>query len=415
MREPIKQENLRGISLASFRTGVRNVLNFRASFMAGSRFSSVSLVPEVVSQMLELGTTKHSKEEIVNILESNAISLDMSADETRLNIKASLPSEKAQLFVTLLSEILRTPKFAENELTFLSKRLEAGLLEVKQDTRTQAWKHLLRSIYPGEHPFYQETEEKDIMSLKSLKRENLMEFHAKHYGLGNVNIALAGDVDHEMWSGLINKFFGDWQLLSNMPVSAKTKSDLKTRKNIFISGKASADLFMGQILDLDVLSRDYFAIRPATYVLGGDFVSRLMQEVREKRGLTYGTNASHFGIKDGDTGLFYLWGTFAPHLLERGIAEMRKVFEIWTKKGITNKELSRAKQAMSGNWKVSLADSRGVADVLIAVLEIGRDLSFIDEYPKIIESLTLKEVNQAIKKYIDPKKFVTVAAGSIEK
>jgi len=410
-----REEIIKGLELATMRTGVTGVVTVRASFFAGERFASEnSQLALVCAQMLMLGTRKHNKEELNALLESAAISLNINSGTSRINILATLPTEQINKFISIFAEILREPTFSNLELGLLVARTRAEIIESTKDTDRQAARAMRRAIFPEGHPNFSPSEKEMLRDLDVLTVQNLKEFHQSYYGRGNFKIAVAGDVEHEEWKRMLNKAFASWSKV--MPIIKLDTRSLKSERGInyvYIADKTSVDAYLGMAITLDVRGREYCALMLATHILGGDFVSRLMSEVREKRGLTYGTNATMRDISEGDSGLFFIWGTFAPNLFSQGFKITKEILNKFAKRGITKNELTRAKRAIPGNFKVSLANSAGVAGTLLYILETARPTNYIDEYPKIIESLTLTEVNSAIKKYIDPTKSITTVAGTI--
>ena len=149
------------------------------------------------------------------------------------------------------------------------------------------------------------------------------------------------------------------------------------------------------------------------YILGGNFSARLMQTVRDKQGLTYGIGSSISGVSFGADGYWNIWGTFSPDILKKGIEATKEQVDLWFNKGVTEDELSAKKTTISGSYKVSMDSTAGLAAKILSNAEHGRELSYLDEYPKIIESISLSEVNRAIKKYDNPNKLYLVAAGTL--
>ena len=101
-------------------------------------------------------------------------------------------------------------------------------------------------------------------------------------------------------------------------------------------------------------------------------------------------------------------------MLKKGKQAVADQVNSWVK-GITDEELNAKKETITGSYKVGLATTGGLAGQIIRNAEKGYDDSTLDEYPSIIQKLTLKQINEAIKKYINPEKLVIVAAGSIDK
>jgi zinc protease len=105
--------------------------------------------------------------------------------------------------------------------------------------------------------------------------------------------------------------------------------------------------------------------------------------------------------------------TFAPELLDKGIAATRRELLKWWKDGVTAQELEDRKKGIVGEFQLSLASSDGVSTAILTAVQRGYDLSYLDEYPRRIQALTVEDVNRAIRKYIDPDKLVLVKAGTV--
>ncbi len=415
MRELAKQSTpIPGVELVVLPTGVRGVVAVRISLPAGKRFAVNRQVPELVAASLELGVEGMSKELIARNLESNAITWSISCGTTWVDISVAMPRGKMDEFAELLSLLLNKPSFPEEELVLLKERSIAGVLASKQETGPAAWKMLTRNLFGPEHPLYEDTEDQEIEKIKAVTREDLVDFHSSFYGTGKVKFVVTGDAHKESWERFVKSVFGPMPArVADMHKAAELQGVPDPVRYVTLQDKSSVDLFLAHPITLDVNSKEFFALKLGLHILGGDFVSRLMQEVREKRGLTYGTNSSVVGVSDGDTGLFFVWGTFAQALLAKGTTITREVLKTWVKKGISKSEFERAKEAMPGNYLVSLSNSGGVASAIMHILQTGKELSFLDTYPNLIQSLGLKDVNAAIKKYVRPDRLVLSAAGSI--
>jgi zinc protease len=146
---------------------------------------------------------------------------------------------------------------------------------------------------------------------------------------------------------------------------------------------------------------------------GGSFMARLMSIVRDDEGLTYGIYSwlSNDIFTDGQ---WNIEGTFAPELLSKGNQSTIRELKRWVKEGITEGELKNTKARLIGEYKVQLATTNGLVTQLLGFVQRGLDVSFIDKYPDVIDALTLEQVNNAVKKYIDPDKVTIVVAGSVD-
>ena len=147
-------------------------------------------------------------------------------------------------------------------------------------------------------------------------------------------------------------------------------------------------------------------------MLGRGFTARLMANVRDKEGLTYGISSSlaKDAFADGE---WQIEANFAPELLDKGIAATKRELDYWYAKGVTAEELERMKTALIGTFKVSLATTDGLSNALLDTIHRGYEVKWLDEYPQRINALTLEQVNGAIKKHLQPEKMTIIKAGDI--
>jgi zinc protease len=180
-----------------------------------------------------------------------------------------------------------------------------------------------------------------------------------------------------------------------------------------MAGKASVSVVIGQPSGLKFSDPERMALELGTQVFGGGFFSsRLLAIIRNQEGLTYSIRA-RLGNDTYTVGDWRIVGTFDAKLLDQGLASTLRELRRFTAQGVTAEELRDFKTAVSGTYKLSLATSEGLASRLLATVQRGLPLGFIDEYPEKIAALTLVQVNGAIRKYLDPDKMVLVEAGTL--
>ena len=151
----------------------------------------------------------------------------------------------------------------------------------------------------------------------------------------------------------------------------------------------------------------------ATAILGSGFTGRLMANVRDIEGLTYGIDASMSNdtFNDGD---WRIGATFAPDLLDKGIASAQRQLKLWYDVGVTPAEVTARKSNVIGAFKVGLANTGGMAGVLLNAVNRGYDQTWLDEFPVKVNALSSEQVNGAIKKYLKPESMVMVKAGTFK-
>tara|TARA_B000000475_G_scaffold206315_1_gene168427 strand:+ start:2965 stop:4224 length:1260 start_codon:yes stop_codon:yes gene_type:complete len=411
----ITDEPVQGLSTFVIPTQVKDVITISGSMLGGTLFSNNNKISSLTSSMLDKGTRNKSKHEINNQLESIGAEISFVSSNRHINFTAHCLKSNLDTVVQLIAEQLREAVFPENELDILKKRIIANLEISKDDTKKQALINFIREIYPEGHYNYRNTIDQAIKNINVIKTDDLISFHEKIFGLGSLKIAAAGDISNDLFSGLIKTYFDGWreQTVKQLEQSVPSIERMQSSLNKNINDKTSADIFMGQTVELSESSKDYLSLMMGIYILGGNFSARLMQTVRDEQGLTYGIGSTLAGCSYGINGHWHTWGTFAPDLVDKGIASTLKQIKKWHDNGVSKEELDAKKTTINGLFKVSLDTTGGIIDKILTNSEKGREITYLDNYTKLINELDKNKVNEVINKYIDPGKFTTSISGSI--
>jgi zinc protease len=268
-------------------------------------------------------------------------------------------------------------------------------------------------VYPLGHPNRQPSTDELLAAVKSAKLEDVKAFHAKYYGPAHFTLVLVGDVDAPVIQRETTAAFAGWTGGSDViHPSPATNTDAPMEQSVYMPEKTSVSVIFGQASGLRYSDPDYQALKTATAILGSGFTGRLMGNVRDKEGLTYDIRSrlANDAESDGD---WRISATFAPALLEKGIASTKRQLNLWYADGVTDKELADRKTNLVGSFKVGLATTDGMAGSLLTAVQRGLDVTWLDEYPRKIEALTKTEVNGAIKKHLKPESMYLIEAGTI--
>ncbi|RMF09586.1 MAG: insulinase family protein [Candidatus Neomarinimicrobiota bacterium] len=413
-----ESEPLAGLRLFTMNSGVQDVVTIKGSLLGGDQYSPEDnpMVADLTASMLDQGTKSKSKYDISEQLESVGAEINFSSGTYRVRFSARCLKEDVPLVLSLLAEQLREPAFNADDLESVKKRTIGSLRRAKESTRNQASTAFSQIIYPEGHPNYKLSTDDAIAAVERITTDDLRAFHDRVYGLGSVLISAVGDVDDASFSQEVQRAFAGWKTSSVTfePDPHRARPNQPRKSFLTIRDKTSVDLYIGQAVGLSRDDPDYYPLMFGVYVLGGNFSARLMSTVRDQQGLTYGTYSALTGVDNKADGYWFAWGTFAPSLLDKGIQAIQEQLKLWKDQGITPEELEAKKNTITGSYKVGLATTNGLASQILTNAERGHDLSFLDEYPNIINRLTLEEVNHAIQTYVDLDNLILVAAGSID-
>ena len=404
-----------GIDVIAYPTGVQNVVTFKASLPAGDAFANEGnvAVPTLTGMLLDQGTMKQDKFAIAEKLESVGATIEFSVDTQMAEISAKCLKKDVPLVISLIAEQLRTPALSAEEFEKAKKQFAGGLQRQLEDTGFRAADAFTRAVYPVGHPNHNPAPEELLAAIESAKLEDVVAFHKKYYGPDHLTLVVVGDLDLPQIQAEIGKSFAGWTGGVAVPRAAKAMpTDAAKEQTVFMPDKTSVSVVLGQPSGLRYSDPDYQALRVGTAILGSGFTGRLMANVRDKEGLTYGisSNLSHDAFADGD---WKIQATFAPALLDKGIASAKRQLTSWFETGVTSAEVESRKTNLVGTYKVSLATTDGMAGALLAAVHRGYEVSWLDEYPEKINALTTEQINAAIKKHLKPDEMVLIKAGTV--
>lgn len=413
--ENAARQPVNGIDAVALKTGVKDVVTLRGSLPAGDSRSpdTNSALADLAAGMLDKGTTRNDKFAIARRLGDVGATISFSTDSAALNINAKCLRQDLPLVLELIAEQLRSPAFSPEEFAKLQKQIAGQTQRAMEDPDFRSGTAFNNAVYPLGHPNRQAPTLQFIADVAKATLDEVKAFYAQHYGPAALKLVIVGDVDPAAARAEIGKVFAGWTGGSPAPKAAKAgRVDAAPDQTVFMADKASVSVLWGQATQLRYADPDTLPLRVATAALGSGFTGRLMANVRDKEGLTYGIYSAVTGdvYADGD---FRIGAQFAPELLEKGLASAKRQLTAWHQQGITAAELARVKGDLVGTYKLGLSTTGGMAGAIINTMNRELPLSFIDEYGSKVNALTLAQVNGAIKQHLDPAKMILIKAGTV--
>ena len=408
---------LPGVRLFAYTIDTPGVVTILGSFLGGDTYAPdhKGLLPDMVASLLDTGTAKLSKAQLRDKLESLGASLAITARGDRMAFSIQCMPEDMQAVLAIVSEELRGAIFPESELKILKHHIASALHEEKSETSAIAMTHFLQSIYPKGHSNYQESIAERLASLPKISRKDLLAFHKEHFGRNDFLLCAVGDVNPSSFESLVKKYVKPLpETTSAIPVRPAVPQSKAHREFTLIKDKATADVVLGHELPITRKDLRYYPLLIVMELLGASgFTSHLFQTVRERDGLTYFIRAGLAGFGDSDQGHWFIRSTFAPHLFQRGLSTILSELDVFLKTPIADEVIEKKKEELIGAFAVSLGTTAGLAKTILWTQEEGLPLSFIDEYPTILRSITPASVREALS-LIHPKRLTICAAGSID-
>jgi zinc protease len=407
-----------GIDLVTYPTHVRDVVVVLGALPAGDAMAGTgnAAVPTLTGMMLDRGTTKLDKFAIAERLEDVGASITFGVGTQSLEIRAKCLRKDLPMVLSILAAELRTPALPAAELAKAKQQFIGSLRESLQNTTARAQEAFSRAVFPPDHPNRPHAVEEMLSAAESATLDEVRAFHAKYVGPKHLTLIFAGDVDDAAVRREVAKDFSGWRggedYLRPAPTSTAARAGEPREVEVPLKDKPSTTIVLGQADGLRYRDADTLPLRVGTAILGQGFTGRLMGTVRDREGLTYGIGAAVSADSIAD-GAWSISASFAPALLDQGIASTRRVLEAWWKEGVTDTELAARKQGLVGGYFVGLSTTGGLASTILTTIQRGYDLSWLDRYPEAVRAVSRDEVNRAIRTHLDPSTMVLVEAGSV--
>ncbi|CAI8956038.1 M16 family metallopeptidase [Pseudomonas chlororaphis] len=306
----------------------------------------------------------------------------------------------------LFADVVGKPTFPADSLARIKNQMLAGFEYQKQNPGKLASLELMNRLY-GSHP-YAHSSDGTAQSVPPISLAQLRAFHAKAYAAGNVVIALVGDLsrsDAEAIAAQISSALPKGPALAKIPQPSEPQASIGHIE--YPSSQTS--LLLAQ-LGIDRDDPDYAALSLGNQILGGGgFGTRLMSEVREKRGLTYGVYSGFSPMQA--RGPFMINLQTRAEMSEGTLKLVQDVLADYLKTGPTQKELDDAKRELAGSFPLSTASNADIVGQLGAIGFYNLPLSYLEDFMQQSQSLTVEQVRDVLNKHLSADKMVVVTAG----
>lgn len=360
---------------------------------ADSEDAKLAGLADMTASLLTKGTTTRTATQIAEGMEFLGGSIEAGAGWNSSTVAVNVMSDKLDQAMAILADVVLNPTFKQEELDLLkSQNLDGLKANLKQPGFLANY---VASKYSfGEHPANGTPD-----SLDAIKQQNIVDFKNKYYTPDNSVLIFTGDITAKDAQMLANKYFGKW------------KNDKKRVNETFIPPKvASSDSIVNRFLVIDLPnsgqasvsytkyikegrgSTIYFPASVMNSVLGGGYSARLNQEIRIKRGLSYGAG-SGFAWRGWKTNFSTRTQTKNPsaaQVAELVVEELKKL----TETDVAGDELAPRKAVLTGNFGRNLEANDGLAAQLSEFYSFGLSPSLLNSYMGSVEGVTDAQVKQ---------------------
>jgi len=385
------------------------VIAFNISLPAGSAYDPAGKagLAAFAGGMMDEGAGGLDSKAFHEALANRAISFSARAERDYLVISISTLKENAPEAMHLLQMALTHPRFDNDALTRVRTQIIQSLQQDQVEPQRVASRGFAREFFGGHAYAHPTTGE--ISSISSITPQDLRNFARSHWVKNGLKVAVAGDISPSALTKLLAETF--------LPVSGAAAPSLPNVGRLGSPGVHVIPLPVPQptaVFGLPGIMRqdpDFIPGYVANYILGGGgFSSRLMEEIRVKRGLTYGVSTSLTAYNKAAV----MQGSVATraNAVRQTVQVVKETLAKFAAEGPTQQELDDAKTYLTGSFPLAFASNGGTAAQLGTFQRQNLDIGYVARRNSLIQAVTLADVKRVSKRLFDPAKLTVVIGGS---
>lgn len=387
------------------------IVDLSVNFAAGSARDSAekSGLAGITRYLMALGAAGMSDEVIANKMADIGAVLggDFDVDRAAFKLRTlSSPREQSQA-LEIFTKVLQKPDFPEAVLSREKARIISGLQESATQPESMSSKAFMTAMY-GKHP-YALDDSGEVETVSNIKRDDLLDFYNKHYGAKGAVIAVIGDLTRDQANTIAENISNGMPKTADIGPIAKVEYPTAPVE-LRIAHPASQSHILLGYPGIKRGDPDLFPLYVGNYILGGGgFVSRLTEEVREKRGLVYSVY-SYF-MPMAELGPFQIGLQTKKDQANAALKLVHETLDKFLKNGVTEKELIAAKANIIGGFPMRIDSNGKILDYLSVIGFYKLPLNYLDEYNKKVARVTTAQIKEAFNRRLKPENFVTVIVG----
>jgi zinc protease len=362
----------------------------------------------LTAALMTQGTTRRTANQISREIDFVGGSLSVSGGDDYASAGLRVLKKDLKTGLDLLADVLMHPAFDQKEIDRKVKETLASIQQQKDEPEVIAGEAFTKAVF-GAHP-YGRTNDDVAAYLPKLTRQDVADFYSRWYGPNDVIIAVVGDVTEKEIVSLLDEQFEGWKNAERARTDREKPPVIGSVVVKKIDKKITqANIAMGHV-GISRENPDFYAVMIMNYILGGGgFSSRLMDNIRDNRGLAYNVHSSFSAQKE--PGPFRVWVQTKNESANQAIEEIFKELKRIRTEPVTDKELADAKAYLTGSFPLRMDTSAKIAAMMTSVEMYNLGLDYPQKYPALIDAVTKDDILRVAKKYLDLEKIVIVVLG----
>jgi len=395
-----------GLQAYEINSGTQNIIKIELVFKTGRVHEQQRAAAKAAMSLLREGSTRHSSEELAELYDFYGAVVKTSTGMETSSVSLVVVERYFPQVWSVWLHMVFYPLYDDGELKKYKQVTASKFKNQLAKNDVQGYRKLTEEIFGSEHPYGYNTEVEDIEQLDSAA---LLHFYNQNFGMNQAFLILSGKYSKATRQTILEDLGQKNRKSRAVSPIFSTASPSQKLHKLSTANKVQVSIKQGRLL-FGRQHPDYHSVKFLNMILGGYFGSRLMKNIREEKGYTYGIYSAVHCWKEG--GFFYLSAEVANDYLEPTLTEINKEMEMLREELVPEAELETVRNYLLGQT-LHLLDGPFAKGELMRSL-LGNDLA-ISDYDKSVahaQQITPEEIRLIARKYLDPKDYTSVLVGA---
>jgi zinc protease len=404
----------RGSKVLFARTEGLPLVDIRVLFDAGSARDGAQFgLATLTAGLLDSGAGDWNADVIAQRLEGVGAVLGTGAsrDSASLSLRSLTKPDLLKVALDTAREILLRPRFDQTDFERERKRTLLAIKQREEAPDELAGILFFERLYGG-HP-YAHPREGNADTVEKLSRDDLVTFFRKYYVASNALIVIVGEVERQQAEAIAEQLVGELSE-GETPVPLPTIIPHRSPTNVRRAFPSEQTHVLTGEVGMKMNDPDYFPLYVGNHILGGSgFASRVVQEIREKRGLSYSAYSYFFPFRE--SGPFLMGLQTRNDQAEQALGVLQQTLREFIDKGPTDAELQAAKKNITGGFVLRLDSNQKLVEQISSIGFYGLPLDWLNTFIRRVEAVTKDDIHRVFQGRIHPGELQTVIVGAAQR
>lgn len=397
-----------GIPVYTINAGTQDLVKIELLFNAGMVYQSEALVASSTNSMLNEGTDKYTAAQIADMVDYYGAFLETDCGQDFASVNLYTLNKHLEKVLPVVEDVVKHSVFPDSELSIYLENKKQKFLVNNKKVDSIARKKFKALIFGEKHHYGYNVKLEDY---NEIGREHLLYFFNRFYRSGNCRIIVAGKVNSNAID-LLNRHFGgsDWQSQRGLatPDSSTIVSENEKKHLVYKEDAVQSAIRVGKLL-FNKTHPDYKAMQVLNTALGGYFGSRLMMNIREDKGYTYGIGSGIVSLQH--SGYFFISTEVGVDVCSKALHEIYHEIQRLRKEPIGAEEMMLVRNYLLGAFLRSVDGPFALAEKFKSVMEYGLDYDYFEQFLHTVKTITPAELQDLAKKHLDPDDMIELVVG----